>query len=101
MTGDDFTEVYCRAVEFNTIKRFSLIEKPNFDCIFWAGGGCTVYKHRPLQCRTYPFWPQNLVGKTAWDKAGEECPGINQGKKHSYREIKKILSQRGFEPFLT
>ena len=37
----------------------SLTEKPNHDCIFWDDG-CTVYPVRPTQCRTFPFWPENL-----------------------------------------
>ncbi len=101
MTGDDFISTYCRKINFNTIIRISLIEKTNFDCIFWSEGTCMVYKYRPLQCRMYPFWQQNLVNRAVWDSLAQDCPGINQGKKHTYREIQKILRRREFEPFLS
>ncbi len=33
------------------------------DCIFWRGDeGCSVYPHRPLACRAYPFEPERAEG---------------------------------------
>lgn len=78
----------------------SLKEKPNYDCIFWEEGHCTVYKARPLQCRNYPFWHQNLISRSIWDGIGKDCPGINNGKKHSYKEITRKLRKRKIEPFV-
>jgi hypothetical protein len=42
-----------------------------------------------------------LMNRSVWDSLAQDCPGINQGKKHSYREIQKILRRREFEPFLS
>ena len=40
---------------------------------------CTVYAARPVQCRTFPFWPE-LVGPDGWaDGLRELCEGIDRG----------------------
>jgi Fe-S-cluster containining protein len=35
VTQREFLGTYCRSVAFGTVKRISLKEKPNLDCIFW------------------------------------------------------------------
>jgi len=42
---------YCRGIYIHGTYRLSLIEKDNYDCIFWSEEGCLVYEHRPLQWR--------------------------------------------------
>src|SRR5256714_15433934 len=50
-TSEQFARRYLRRVG----DRFSLIEKPGGDCIFWdKQAGCTVYSARPVQCQTWP-----------------------------------------------
>jgi Fe-S-cluster containining protein len=43
---------------------------------------CKVYRSRPSQCRTWPFWPDNLESRRAWVMAKKHapCPGMDQGK---------------------
>jgi len=49
-------------------------------CIFLdAGGHCRVYPVRPLQCLTYPFWPELAGNARAWISEARRCEGINQG----------------------
>ncbi len=68
-----------------------LNELLNGDCIFFREGkGCIIYSARPEQCRTFPFWRQNLRSQIAWDSAASECPGMNSGKLYSFDEIEKI-----------
>ena len=43
---------------------------------------CSVYEVRPLQCRTWPFWPENLWSKKTWDHAAKRCHGMNAGHRH-------------------
>jgi Fe-S-cluster containining protein len=43
--------------------------------------GCSIYPVRPLQCRTWPFWKENLRDEESWDKAGRKCPGLNRGSR--------------------
>ncbi len=69
--------------------RKSLTEKHNGDCVFYDRG-CTVYPARPRQCRTFPFWPQNLRSRKSWDEVQEECPGAGQGKLYPLEEIQLI-----------
>jgi Fe-S-cluster containining protein len=35
-----------------------------------------IYPVRPMQCRTWPFWDQNLKNGKAWKSASERCPGM-------------------------
>ena len=40
---------------------------------------CTVYSARPVQCRTFPFWPE-IVGPRGWsDEVKALCEGIDRG----------------------
>ena len=49
-------------------------------CIFLAAdGGCRVYPVRPLQCRSYPFWPELVGSRRAWQQESRRCEGINRG----------------------
>ncbi|MDX2038792.1 MAG: YkgJ family cysteine cluster protein [Isosphaeraceae bacterium] len=81
---DDFTRRYVRQVG----RRFSLLEKPGGDCIFWdRDQGCTVYEARPIQCRTWPFWPENLETPADWDRVRSTCPGSGSGHFFSLAEI--------------
>jgi len=75
LTVKEFTQRYIR--EVNGAR--SLIEFPKtYDCIFLEGGNkCKVYGARPKQCRTFPFWEENLESKQAWEKAARRCEGIN------------------------
>jgi len=75
--------------------RYSLIEKqPSKDCIFLSKNGqskgCEIYPVRPLQCRTWPFWRENLSSENVWTQTGRDCPGMGQGKLHSYEVIENI-----------
>ncbi len=61
------------------------------DCRFLENKRCTVYEGRPTQCRTWPFWPENMNAR-AWNKDVKGfCPGIGKGKLVSRDEIDEIL----------
>lgn len=54
-----------------------------YDCVFlrWTDDGrglCGVYGSRPQQCRTWPFWPENLTDPRAWAAAAQTCPGMKR-----------------------
>ena len=101
MNKDDFMETYCRVVNINGFSRLSLKEKDNYDCVFWEEGGCRVYAKRPLQCRSYPFWSHHLVSRQTWDDMSLECPGVNRGKIHSFKEIQGWLDARARADFIS
>ena len=49
-------------------------------CIFLdAAGQCRIYAVRPVQCRTYPFWPELVNTAAAWKQEACRCEGINRG----------------------
>jgi Fe-S-cluster containining protein len=64
------------------------------ECLFLGENGCTVYEARPVQCRTFPFWKENLKSRTLWKKAAEFCPGIGQGPTHSRERIQIQIRSR-------
>jgi Fe-S-cluster containining protein len=80
----DFSSKFVRRVH----NRYSLIEKSNGDCIFWDKQvGCTVYPARPVQCQTWPFWPENVERPEAWEQVCQVCPGSGRGRVYSAEEI--------------
>ena len=92
---------YCREVDVGGVTRLSLQERDNYDCILWDNGGCSVYSARPLQCRSFPFWPDNLADMDSWTKAANDCPGIGLGPQHSAIEISYWLTRRSVEPLIS
>lgn len=48
---------------------------PQQDCVFLRDKLCTIYAARPVQCSTYPWWPE-LMAPSAWEAEAERCEGI-------------------------
>ena len=74
----------------NVNGRWSLVERLTefgHDCVFLDRASvpgkavCGLYAARPAQCRTWPFWPENLRSRRAWASAkrGTPCPGMDNG----------------------
>lgn len=77
--------------------RYALTEKKkengDFDCVFLKDNRCQVYQNRPIQCRTYPWWRENLNSEQSWKLAAKECEGINdQAPLVPYSQIMKLIS---------
>lgn len=64
----------------------------NYACIFFRNERCTIYDVRPTQCRTFPFWSENIRSETAWKKTCRSCPGIGQGRLYGRDEILAIAA---------
>jgi Fe-S-cluster containining protein len=69
-------------------------------CIFLdANRQCRVYSVRPLQCSTYPFWPELTGSARDWNNEARRCEGINRGKAvplaNIRRSVKACLEQDG------
>ena len=77
MEPDAFEAKYVREIGM----RKSLKEKKNYDCVFLDSKTrkCQVYKDRPRQCRTWPFWDSNVRTPEAWQQTCEVCPGSGKG----------------------
>ncbi|MDR2135106.1 MAG: YkgJ family cysteine cluster protein [Treponema sp.] len=98
MAGGDFVKTWCRWVPLGGGTEYlSLKEKLNDDCIFWKDG-CTVYRSRPLQCRTFPFWDSVVVSAEAWESAGRGCPGMGRGELRGMAYIEGCLRARASQP---
>lgn len=67
-------------------------------CIFLAQDGkCRVYQARPTQCRTFPFWRENLE-KSVWEgEIAAGCEGVGRGKRFTRAEIDEIARQADAE----
>ena len=78
--------------------RYSLTEMPDGDCIFLTRADgrtrCSIHPVRPLQCRTWPFWTENLQSQQSWDEVRDKCPGINSGKHHEFTEIETLRTKK-------
>ena len=61
----------------------------NYNCVFLTDEGCSIYPVRPLQCRTYPFWPYLLEDRAILEAEKASCPGIGEGELHSAGEIRQ------------
>jgi uncharacterized protein len=91
MTPGQLRQKYLRRVGLRT----TIIEhETTKDCIFLrmieGKKLCVIYPVRPSQCRTWPFWPDNLSGPNVWNKAGIRCPGINRGRHYTAKQIERI-----------
>lgn len=87
---DQDAEQYCLP-EKNTNKSDSI------PCVFLEQSKCTVYEARPTQCRTWPFWPENMTAKS-WDEnvvkfclgaAAADSPLVSQKEIRKNLEIQK------------
>ena len=87
---NEFLQHFTRIVD----KHLCLVDGEDEHCVFLENQKCNIYEVRPTQCRTYPFWPENLKSKSRWQLTCEECPGIGKGMKHSAEEIERILRKK-------
>lgn len=75
-----------RAFKMKYIRRrdnkMALVEQKVGDgsvrCIFLKGKQCEVYEARPKQCRTFPWWQENLNTPESWKIASQSCEGITE-----------------------
>jgi hypothetical protein len=64
------------------------------DCPFLRGTRCAVYPVRPIQCRTFPFWRENLRSHEEWERLSQFCPGIDAGEHHDLETIRRDIDAR-------
>ena len=63
-------------------------------CVFLdRDGRCRVYGARPVQCSTYPFWPEVLATAKTWRREARRCEGIGRGAVVPLRLIEDALTR--------
>lgn len=78
-----FVERYTRKLA----GRLSLteVESPHgLDCVFLerqtdGRTTCSIHPVRPTQCRSWPFWPENLASAEEYRRRGAGCSGVEAG----------------------
>ena len=88
MATQAFTRRYCAKTEGHFHLR--QVEGP---CEFLQGKSCGAYEARPAQCRTWPFWPENMNARTWNGEVKAFCPGVGKGRLYSPQEIEELLKQ--------
>ena len=85
-----FVKIYCdRTDGYLHLKEIN----ENGNCQFLKETKCSVYMSRPIACRTWPFWKENMNTKK-WNKELINfCPGIGKGKLISSSMIQKIINR--------
>jgi Fe-S-cluster containining protein len=106
LSVDETIERHCRRVGTRISLKEYRNERGQYDCTFlkeieatrvvegqavrYTKRICEIYPVRPLQCRTWPFWSENLTSEKAWQIAGRRCPGMNEGKRYTVEEVEQI-----------
>ena len=83
-----FTRQYCDKTD-----GWYHLKHPEKTCRFLDGKRCTVYEGRPTQCRTWPFWPENMNARTWNTEVKTFCAGVGKGRYYPPEEIVAILNQ--------
>ena len=91
-------ELFCKKYTRQIGGKLSLIERKaqgGYDCIFLKDKMCQVYEERPSQCRTFPWWDENLSSKESWNELKEYCEGVDHPDAPivPLSEIEKNLSE--------
>lgn len=62
-------------------------------CPFFRDDRCDIHAVKPIQCRTYPFWPEVVSTRHAWEEEAERCEGIGhaEGRLYAREEIEALL----------
>ena len=76
LTTGEFESKYI--IRYRKLLRFR--KPPKSQCHFLVDGGCSIHPAKPTQCRLYPFWPELVENRKAWNREKRKCPGIGIGE---------------------
>jgi len=73
----------------------SLVMGKGGACVFLdENNRCRIYPVRPAQCRSYPYWPELLGSRRAWQCEARRCEGIGQGPVIPLARVRAVLAGR-------
>ncbi len=81
---EDFIRRHCIEEDGDLLLRFV-----DGKCGMLDGRRCGVYTARPEQCRTWPFWKENLSRRVWNSEIAPFCPGVGKGRLYTKGEIEK------------
>ena len=61
-------------------------------CHFLREQGCAVHPVKPVQCAAFPFWPELVARRAAWNQAARYCPGIGSGPPVAVQAARSIAA---------
>lgn len=91
--------LHMRAAEFERIyvyrtRHLLRLRKPRgSQCHFLRDHGCSIHPAKPTQCRAFPFWPELMESRKAWNAAGRYCPGIGTGPLIQIEAAHRVASE--------
>ncbi len=62
-------------------------------CPFLLADGCSVHLVKPLQCSSFPYWPELLADAGERRDAAQYCPGMNQGSPVNIAHAREVAGQ--------
>jgi hypothetical protein len=90
LTTDLFEKKYCEFLDgYLHLKEINI----NGNCQFLKNKKCSIYSARPMQCRTWPFWKENMNAKKWKKELIDFCPGIGKGRLISASIIQKKINR--------
>jgi Fe-S-cluster containining protein len=70
------------------------LRKPRHkQCPFLLANGCSIHAVKPLQCSSFPYWPELLARAAERQETAQFCPGMNHGPLVNISLAREIASQ--------
>ena len=77
---------------YRVLGQWRSLRFPDGRCTFLRDRQCSIYETRPQQCRTWPFWEENLDPQVWQDDVALFCPGVGRGRLYTAEEIEAAMS---------
>ena len=95
LSREQFLDQHCARDE-----DYTWLDAPQPACPYLDGERrCSVYEARPTQCRTWPFWKENLDELRWKGDLRAVCPGLDKGRRYTRLEIEQraLHTERAIE----
>ena len=68
-------------------------------CSFLVDNQCSIHEVKPLQCRTWPFWPEFIDGGELSKEKLSFCKGVGRGEPIPWEQVEAIMREdaEGFD----